>query len=134
VFIKCLNLLNEFFRIAIALGYAVVAIKERIEPLLSSNSVVAPNNTALSDDNIWRCCFMAETDASNFLSELEKNGLNVRTGPDSDAVLANEFDQLIEPYCEWLLTNTCDADLLDVIVSLGIGWMLGDWFGLWGDD
>jgi len=28
----------------------------------------------------------------------------------------------------------CDADLLDVIVSLGIGWMLGDWFGLWGDD
>ena len=28
----------------------------------------------------------------------------------------------------------CDADLLDTIVSLGIGWMLGDWFGLWGDD
>ena len=28
----------------------------------------------------------------------------------------------------------CDVDLLDVIVSLGIGWMLGDWLGLWGDD
>ena len=28
----------------------------------------------------------------------------------------------------------CDVDLLDVIVSLGIGWMLDDWFGLWGDD
>ena len=28
----------------------------------------------------------------------------------------------------------CDADLLDLLVSLGIGWMLGDWFGLWGDD
>ena len=28
----------------------------------------------------------------------------------------------------------CDADLLDLLVSLGVGWMLGDWFGLWGDD
>ncbi len=28
----------------------------------------------------------------------------------------------------------CDVDLLDLLVSLGIGWMLGDWFGLWGDD
>ena len=25
----------------------------------------------------------------------------------------------------------CDADLL---VSLGVGWMLGDWLGLWGDE
>ncbi len=28
----------------------------------------------------------------------------------------------------------CDADILDLLVSLGIGWMLGDWLGLWGDD
>ena len=28
----------------------------------------------------------------------------------------------------------CDADLLDLLVSLGVGWMLGDWLGLWGDD
>jgi len=28
----------------------------------------------------------------------------------------------------------CDADLLDLMVSLGIGWMLGDWLGFWGDD
>ena len=28
----------------------------------------------------------------------------------------------------------CDADLLDLLVSLGIGWMLGDWLGLWGGD
>ncbi len=28
----------------------------------------------------------------------------------------------------------CDADLLDLLVSLGIGWMLGDWLGLWGED
>ena len=30
--------------------------------------------------------------------------------------------------------NTFTVDLLDVLVSLGIGWKLGDWFGLWGDD
>ena len=28
----------------------------------------------------------------------------------------------------------CDADLLDLIVSLGVGWMLGDFLGFWGDD
>lgn len=28
----------------------------------------------------------------------------------------------------------CDADLFDLIVSLGIGWMIGDWLGLEGDD
>ena len=28
----------------------------------------------------------------------------------------------------------CDADLLELIVSLGIGWMLGDWLGFWGDN
>ena len=39
------------------------------------------------------------------------------------------FDEGDDPSCP-----NCDADLLDVLVSLGIGWMLGDWLGLWGDD
>ena len=28
----------------------------------------------------------------------------------------------------------CDADLLDLLVSLGIGWMLGDWLGFWDNE
>jgi hypothetical protein len=32
--------------------------------------------------------------------------MNVSQGPDSDAVLVNEFDHSIDPYCEWLTTGT----------------------------
>ena len=39
------------------------------------------------------------------------------------------FYECYDPSCP-----NCDADLLDLLVSLGVGWMLGDWFGLWGDD
>jgi len=28
----------------------------------------------------------------------------------------------------------CDADLLGVLVSLGMGWMLGDWLGFWDNE
>ena len=28
----------------------------------------------------------------------------------------------------------CDADLLDVLVTLGMGWMLGDWLGFWDNE
>lgn len=31
--------------------------------------------------------------------------MNVSQGPDSDAVLVNEFDHPIDPYCEWLTTG-----------------------------
>ena len=36
--------------------------------------------------------------------------------------------------CDDLSCPNCDAAIMDLLVSLGIGWMLGDWFGLWGDD
>jgi tetratricopeptide (TPR) repeat protein len=45
---------------------------------------------------------MAKADAQKFLNTLEENGLNVSQGPDSDVVIATEFDRSVEPYCEWL--------------------------------
>lgn len=83
-------------------GYSVVAQFARIQPLLESGSVKIPNSTALSDTHIWKCSFMALDDARKFLQGLEKLGLNGSRGPDSDVVLAIEFDRTVEPYCEWL--------------------------------
>lgn len=85
-------------------GYSVVAQKTRIHHLLESGAIVPPNGTVLADDELWCCCFMAESDAVTFLQSLEKLGLNVSCGPDSDLVLVHELDRSIEPYCEWLLT------------------------------
>ena len=58
--------------------------------------------------------------------------------------MGNETSQVVRcPSCnreyifyedDNLSCPNCDADLLDLLVSLGVGWMLGDWFGLWGDD
>ncbi len=83
-------------------GFAVVAQKERIRALLDENAVSAPNSTALSDDDLWCCSFMAHADAQEFLQVLQELELNVSQGPDSDVVLVNEFDRSVEPYCEWL--------------------------------
>lgn len=83
-------------------GYSVVAQLPRIQRLLDDGSLKIPNATALSDTHIWKCSFMAMDDARKFLQVLEKLGLNGSHGPDSDVVLANEFDRSIEPYCEWL--------------------------------
>jgi tetratricopeptide (TPR) repeat protein len=47
---------------------------------------------------------MTEADSLGFMRSLEKLGLNVSQGPDSDVVLVNEFDQSVTPYCEWLVT------------------------------
>jgi tetratricopeptide (TPR) repeat protein len=85
-------------------GYSVVAQKARIEHLLENDAIEIPNATALGDDDIWRCCFMAEADALEFIQSLEKLDLNVSQGPDSDVVLVNEFDRSVSPYCEWLVT------------------------------
>ena len=82
-------------------GFTVVAQRTRIQPLLDAGSIEAPNSTALHDEHIWKCSFMAEADARDFLRRLEKLGLNISHGPDSDAVLANEFDRSVDPYCEW---------------------------------
>lgn len=83
-------------------GYSVVAQFARIQPFLDAGSVPIPNSTALSDTHIWKCSFMAMSDARKYLQTLEKLGLNVSRGPDPDVVLANEFDRSVEPYCEWL--------------------------------
>jgi hypothetical protein len=55
---------------------------------------------------------MAEADARKFLRTLEKHGLNVSQGPDSDAVLISEFDRAIDPYCEWLRSGTWDKAII----------------------
>lgn len=84
----------------------------RIKFLLDDESLEVPNSTALHDEHIWRCSFMAEADAQKFLRKLEKHGLNVSQGPDSDAVLINEFDRSIDPYCEWLRSGTWDKAII----------------------
>lgn len=83
-------------------GFSVVAQLDRIERLLAEGSVRPPNGTALADQHLWRCCFMAKRDAEIFLRTLAQLGLNVSQGPDSDVVIATEFDRTVEPYCEWL--------------------------------
>lgn len=98
-------------------GYSVVAKLERVRPLLDEGSIVAPNSTALADDDIWRCCFMAEADARSFIDRLSEHGLNTSRGPDSDVVLVGEFDQLVDPYCEWLNLGTWSKAV--------IGWRVG---------
>ena len=83
-------------------GFTVVAQLERLQPLLDRDAMVAPNGTALADKHIWRCSFMAHVDAQKFVKSLEKLGMNGSQGPDSDVVIATEFDRSVEPYCEWL--------------------------------
>lgn len=83
-------------------GFSVVAQLERIQYLLDKNSIEIPNATALADKHVWRCSFMAHADAQRFVESLEGLGLNTSQGPDSDVVIATEFDRSIEPYCEWL--------------------------------
>ena len=98
-------------------GYSVVAKKDRILELIATDQVSAPNATAIADDHIWRCSFMTEVDAREFLEELSSLHLNVQYGPDSDAVLVNEFDQSVEPFCDWLMIRTWDKAVL--------GWLTG---------
>jgi tetratricopeptide (TPR) repeat protein len=83
-------------------GFSVVALVDRIQRLFDDGTVQPPNATALSDTHLWKCSFMARSDAEKFLQTLAKLGLNVSQGPDSDVVLATEFDRSVEPYCEWL--------------------------------
>ena len=83
-------------------GFTVVVQKARLQHLLEAEAFEMPNSTALADEQLWKCSFMAHADAGKFLRTLEGLGLNVSQGPDSDAVLVNEFDCSVEPYCEWL--------------------------------
>lgn len=98
-------------------GFSVVVQRARIQHLLESESIGIPNATALGDDDIWRCCFMAEADAEQFIEALEQLGLNASQGPDSDVVLVSEFDCSLNPYCEWLATARWEKAV--------IGWKAG---------
>jgi tetratricopeptide (TPR) repeat protein len=93
-------------------GFSVVAQKDRIKPFLDSGTVEAPNATALCDKEIWRCCFMEETDAVKFMETLSALGLNVSQGPDSDVVLVSELDRSVSPYCEWLVTGNWEKAVI----------------------
>lgn len=85
-------------------GFSIVAQKARIQHLLDDHAFAIPNSTALNDEHIWKCSFMAQADANKLLQTLEILALNVSQGPDSDVVLVNEFDRSVDPYCEWLTT------------------------------
>lgn len=93
-------------------GFTVIARLDRIQPVLDNGALTIPNGTALSDTHLWRCGFMAKADAQKFLRTLEAHGLNVSQGPDSDAVLADEFDRSVDPYCEWLKTGVWEKAVI----------------------
>ena len=93
-------------------GFSVVAQLERIQSLLDNGVVEIPNATALSDKHIWKCSFMSHADAQKFVKSLEESGLNASQGPDSDVVIATEFDRSVEPYCEWLSIGVWDKAVI----------------------
>jgi len=87
-------------------GYSVVGRKNHIDDIypggVDALTASAPNSTVLADDHLWRCSFMAISDAERLMQRLTDEGFEVAQGPDSDFVIVNEFDLCIEPYCEWL--------------------------------
>lgn len=93
-------------------GFTVVALHDRIQHLLENGALEAPNATALTDNHLWKCSFMAEVDALKFRKILEDHGLNGSQGPDSDAVLVSEFDRSVDPYCEWIQTGVWEKAIL----------------------
>jgi tetratricopeptide (TPR) repeat protein len=98
-------------------GYAVVAQRDRIQHLLDADKIQPPNSRFLGDDDLWRCCFMTQGDAELFREKLAALDLNVAQGPDSDAVIVSEFDQSVDPYCEWLSLSKYEKSV--------IGWKTG---------
>jgi Flp pilus assembly protein TadD len=98
-------------------GTTVVVRCAQITPLIEAGRIVAPNNTCLQDDHLWRCSFMEDREAHVFLHILGREGLNVTQGPDPDAVVVTEYDQKTQPYCEWLAFGTWDKAV--------IAWLVG---------
>ena len=93
-------------------GYTVVVKRARIQHLLDAESFPIPNSKALADDELWICSFMAEADAERFLEELQGLELNVSSGADPDAVIADEFTREVHPYCEWLTLAPWDKAVI----------------------
>jgi tetratricopeptide (TPR) repeat protein len=97
-------------------GYTVVGLKSRIAEEYAGGvealSQAVPNATALADDDLWRCSFMASEDVNRFLQLLEQAGLEVRQGPNSDFVVVSECDLSVAPYCEWLEVARWDKGVI----------------------
>ncbi|QDU54276.1 tetratricopeptide repeat protein [Aeoliella mucimassa] len=93
-------------------GYTVVLLKQRVAALLEQGKITPPNSTVLQDEHLWRCSFMAEQDAIDFVEQLAALELNTTQGPDPDVVLASEFDQSVAPYCEWLQLATWEQAII----------------------
>ncbi|MEM6260820.1 MAG: tetratricopeptide repeat protein [Planctomycetota bacterium] len=89
-------------------AYTVVAQKERVIDLFENGQLQPLNHRELTDDHLWCCSFMAHSDALALVRRLDGMGLNTTQGPDSDIVVVNEFDQSIDPYCEWLQIGQWD--------------------------
>lgn len=92
---------------AIAIEGATVVVRidsatELVEGGVKTLTDIAPNSMALADEHLWRCPFMVDAEAEKFLGRLVQVGLNSTPGPNPDAVIVNEFDLEISPYCEWL--------------------------------
>lgn len=83
-------------------GFTVLARLDRIQERLSHPTFEVPNSTALFDDHLWRCAFMAEADARAFVHYLGMLGMKVEPGPDCEAVVVDEFDIASQQPCEWL--------------------------------
>jgi tetratricopeptide (TPR) repeat protein len=83
-------------------GFTVLVRLDRIQARLSHPTFEIPNSTALFDDHLWRCAFMAQADARTFVQYLGKLGMKVEPGPDCEAVIVDEFDVANQPSCEWL--------------------------------
>lgn len=89
-------------------GATIVARLDRIAEFVDGglDAVRQLQNTtssiAFADDDLWRCAFMVDAEAIEFLDRLKQLGLNAIPGPDPDVVLTNEFNLEVTPYCEWL--------------------------------
>ena len=97
-------------------AFSVVGLISHIEENyvggVEALSKTIPNETGLTDDDLWVCSFMVCDDAQRFLERLELTGLNSSQGPDSDLVLVSEFDLSVAPYCEWLEVAQWDKGVI----------------------
>lgn len=83
-------------------GFTVLVRLDRIQGRLSHPTFAIPNSTALFDDHLWRCAFMAEADARAFIHYLGKLGMKVEPGPECEAVLVDEFGDTDQQPCDWI--------------------------------
>lgn len=93
-------------------AYTIVVRLDCIQGRLSHPTFEIPNSTALFDDHLWRCAFMAEGDARSFLNYLGKLGMKVEPGPDCEAVLVDEFELDGQPACPWLSVAKWDKSAI----------------------